>query len=74
MKTASIVGDKRLRDTYFFNVSTGQRDNSTWRTEDGRVCLEFRKLPFGCTEFRIIGDALYLKRISTGEMVALQKP
>jgi len=58
----------------FLNVSTGQRDSATWRTEDGRVCLEFRgRFPSGCTEFRMRGDTLYLKRSSTGEVVALLK-
>lgn len=58
----------------FVNVSTGQRDTAKWRTEDGRVCLEFRgAFPSGCTDYRISGDTLYLKRNSTGEVVALER-
>jgi hypothetical protein len=58
----------------FVNLSTGPRDSGTWRTEDGRVCIEFRgPFPSGCTEYRLSGNTLYLKRSSTGEVVALQK-
>lgn len=58
----------------FFDVSTGQRDTAKWRTEDGRLCLEFRgAFPSGCTEFRTSDDRLYLKRSSTGEVVALDR-
>ncbi len=78
--TAKLAGGVTWRMDYkssgyvFFDVSTGQHDSAKWRAEDGRVCLEFRgKFLSGCTEFRISGDTLYLKRISTGEVVALQK-
>ena len=58
----------------FVDVSTGQRDTAKWRTEDGRVCLEFRgPFPSGCTDYRISGDTVYLKRSSTGEVVALER-
>ena len=58
----------------FVNISTGGRDNGTWRTEEGRVCIEFRG-PFtsGCSEIRMAGVSLYLKRCSSGEVVAMQK-
>lgn len=58
----------------FVDVGTGQRDTAKWRTEDGRVCLEFRgAFPSGCADYRISDDTLYLKRSSTGEVVALER-
>ena len=57
----------------FFNISTGGRDSAKWRAEEGRACFEFRgTFPSGCSEFRVLGDGLYLKRASTGEVLALE--
>lgn len=59
----------------FVDVSTGARDSGKWRTEDGKVCAEYReRFPSGCSEMRG-GPAgtLYLKRNSTGEIVQLRK-
>lgn len=58
----------------FFDISPGGRDTAKWRTEDGKACFEFRgAFPSGCTEFRVSGDTLYLKRGSTGEVVMLER-
>lgn len=59
----------------FVDVSTGARDTGKWRTEDGKMCAEYRaRFPSGCSEMRG-GPAgtLYLKRNSTGEIVTLRK-
>ena len=58
----------------FINISTGARDTAKWRAEEGRACFEFRgTFPSGCSEFRVVGDGLYLKRASTGEILALER-
>lgn len=44
--------------------SSGRSDHGTWRAEDGRVCHEFRTFPASCSEYRLIGEDLYLKRAS----------
>lgn len=59
----------------FVDVSNGARDTGKWRTEDGKVCVEYRaRFPSGCSEMRG-GPAgtLYLKRNSTGEIVTLRR-
>lgn len=53
--------------TAFFS---GRSDTGTWRTEDGRVCFEFKVIPSACNDARLVGPDLYLKR-SNGEVVLL---
>lgn len=57
-----------------FNMRTsnGEADQGRWRTEDNRLCVDFEgKFPSGCSEVRADAKRLYLKRSSTGEVVAL---
>ncbi len=46
----------------------GRSDSGTWRTEDGRVCYEFKTIPSACNDLRMVGADLYFKR-SNGEVV-----
>lgn len=55
----------------FIDVSTGFRDNGTWRTEDSRLCAELQRVTAGCSEVRVVGERLYMKRVSNGEVLAL---
>lgn len=41
---------------------SGRSDSGTWRTEDGRVCHEFKQFPSTCSDYRLVGQDLYLKR------------
>lgn len=55
----------------FLDLANGNGDKGTWRTEDGRLCIEWRRIRnSGCSEARLKGDTVYLKR-SSGEVVAL---
>lgn len=56
----------------FVDTTNGYRDTGTWRAEDSRLCSEFRKAPASCSEVRLKGDLLFVKRVSTGEVVAFQ--
>lgn len=60
------------RGDYLY-VNTAQwRDSGTWRVEDGKMCVDFRgTFPSGCAEARMLGDALWFKRATTGEVVQL---
>lgn len=58
---------------YFVDVSTGYRGTGTWRAEDGKLCGERRDAPMACSEMRRVGDVLYMKRASSGEVVALNR-
>jgi hypothetical protein len=50
---------------------SGRSDVGTWRTEDGKVCLEnFLALPSACNDVRMVGSETYLKR-TNGQVVKL---
>lgn len=54
------------------SVSNGESDRGHWRTEDGRLCVDFEgKFPTGCSEMRADAARLYLKRGQNGEIVVL---
>ncbi|MDH4062535.1 MAG: hypothetical protein OEU94_17135 [Aquincola sp.] len=56
----------------FLNISGGYSDSGKWRTEDGKVCVEMNKSGASCSDMRMVGDVLYLKRASNGEVIGLQ--
>ena len=48
---------------------SGRSDSGTWRTEDGRVCLDgFRAMPSVCNDVRLVGSDIYVKR-ANGQVV-----
>jgi hypothetical protein len=57
---------------FFINIDSGYSDSGKWRTEDGKVCAEMQKTGASCSDMRVVGDVLYMKRASNGEVVALQ--
>lgn len=76
--TATLVSGVRWRADYkasgyvFVNTSSGGQDTGTWRTEDGKVCVEYRgRMRSGCTEVRGGAQALYAKSSSTGVVTTL---
>ena len=74
--TAKLVDGTGWRLDYrgpyvFVNVSTGASDKGRWRVEGSRLCTEYERFPSGCVEMRASGTRVYLKRPSTGEVVAL---
>lgn len=76
--TATLVSGVRWRADYkasgyvFVNTSSGGQDTGTWRTEDGKVCVEYRgRMRSGCTEMRGGAQALYAKSSSTGVVTVL---
>ena len=54
----------------FIDISTGFRDDGTWKVADGKLCSALKRIPPGCGEVRSKGDTLFLKR-TNGEIVAL---
>lgn len=57
----------------YMSMSAGKAtDKGRWRTEDNRLCVDFEgSFPSGCSEMRADSVRLYLKRLSTGEVVVL---
>jgi hypothetical protein len=55
----------------FLDLSNGYRDDGPWRTEDGKLCVNYRgRIPAGCNEVRLVGDTVLLKT-RAGEVVTL---
>jgi hypothetical protein len=53
---------------YDFKSSKGFADHGDWKAEDGKICSKGSKIPYSCSEVRMKGDDMYLKRDS-GEIV-----
>ena len=65
--------DYRASGYVFVNTTYGGSDTGQWRTEDGKVCVEYRgRMRSGCTEVRAAAQALYAKNRTTGEVAVLQ--
>lgn len=56
----------------FLNTGSGFADNGKWSAKGGQLCTEWSRVPSGCSDTRATADALYIKRSSTGEVVALR--
>lgn len=73
---ASGVGwraDYKASGYVFVNTTNGVSDTGKWRTEDGKVCVEYRgRMRSACNEVRAIGQALYAKNSATGVVTVLQ--
>jgi hypothetical protein len=54
---------------YFINTAQGFADDGRWRVEVSRLCIEPRKGTAGCSEVRMVGGQLHLKRATNGEIV-----
>lgn len=54
----------------FIDLSNGGRDTGRWRTEDGKLCFDWQRFPASCSEVRIAGERMLLKRTS-GEIVPI---
>ncbi|MBS0435589.1 MAG: hypothetical protein JSR75_12000 [Proteobacteria bacterium] len=56
----------------FINTTNGQADSGRWSVQGTQLCVQWQSLPGGCSEMRLKQDALYLKRASNAEVVALR--
>ncbi len=50
---------------------SGRSEPGKWRTEDGRICFDFKTIPSACNDLRVVGNDIYLKR-SNGQVVMLE--
>jgi hypothetical protein len=53
---------------YDFKSSKGFSDHGEWKAEDGKICSKGSKIPYSCSDVRVKGDDLYLKR-DNGEII-----
>jgi hypothetical protein len=55
----------------FLDTSNGFRDTGKWRVEGSKFCADWQRASGGCSEARVKGNIVYVKRISNGEVVPL---
>ena len=55
----------------FVDVGTGFKDDGPYRVEGSQVCVTLRRSGASCSEYRVDGDAVYLRRASNGEVLTL---
>src|SRR5215203_1267508 len=59
------------RETVAYINVGNTSDSGRWRTEGSAVCNEWRNLRHACSEIRMLGEALYVKRANNGEIMML---
>lgn len=53
-------------------LNTGNfSDSGKWRVDGSQVCIDWAKLSKACFEVRGVGEALYAKRATNGEIVLM---
>lgn len=64
--------DYKANGYAFLDTGSGFRDSGVWRVEDGRLCTDWHRASSGCSEARVVGTSIYIKRASNGEVVLLE--
>lgn len=59
------------RDSYAYINVGNSSDSGKWRVQATQVCIDWQRFPAGCFEVRAVGDVLYAKRATNGEIVAM---
>ena len=70
------VSDPEIRVQYqgdfaFVNIGNAS-DAGKWRVEGSSVCNDWRNFRPSCSEVRLLGDVMYIKRANNGEVIAMQ--
>jgi hypothetical protein len=63
----------QFKDSYAFFNSGATSDSGPWRTEGSSVCNDWKTFRASCSEMRMSGKELYVKRANNGEVVRLQE-
>ena len=80
--TGNVIGmkyangaDVRLefKDTYAYVNSGNSSDSGKWRVEGSQLCIDWQRFQSGCSDVRIVGNALYVKRVTNGEIVQMMQ-
>lgn len=56
---------------YAFVNTRNASDSGKWRVEGSAMCFDWQRFPPGCSEVRSVGDVLFLKRVTNGEIVQM---
>ncbi|MBA4256200.1 MAG: hypothetical protein C0445_10035 [Polaromonas sp.] len=60
------------KERYAFLNTGAAADSGTWRVEAGQVCIDWQRFPPGCFDVRAVGDVMYAKRATNGEIVRME--
>lgn len=63
----------QYKESYVYINVGNTSDSGEWRTEGSAVCVEWKQLRPSCSEIRLVGDLLYVKRANNGEVMALTR-
>ena len=61
----------QYKESYAYLNTSGTNDSGRWRTEGSTVCYEWKTIRPSCSEVRLLGQVLYVKRANNGEVVRL---
>lgn len=59
------------RDSWAYFNAGNASDFGRWQAEGSAICIKWTRIPPGCSEMRMVGDTLYTKRASNGEVLPL---
>jgi hypothetical protein len=63
----------QYKDSHAFLNVGSVSDSGPWRTEGSSVCNDWRTVRPSCSEMRVSGKTLYVKRANNGEIIRLQE-
>ena len=63
--------DYKANGYAYLDMSSGYRDSGKWRVDGTKFCVEWQKASSGCSEARLKGDTVFVKRVSNGEIISL---
>lgn len=64
--------DYKANGYVFLNTGGGFSDSGKWSVKEGQLCSEWTRSPSSCLEARANNEAVYIKRLTSGEVVALR--
>ena len=56
----------------FVDVEPTFKDSGPYRVEGSQVCVTMQRTGASCSEYRVEGETVYLKRTSNGEVLTLR--
>ena len=72
LSAAQSVAPAAYRGDFAFVNIGNASDSGKWRVEGSSVCNDWRNLRPSCSEVRLLGDVMYVKRANNGEVIAVQ--
>lgn len=62
----------QFREDFVYVNSGPTNDSGRWRTDGGQLCIDWNRIPgSGCSQARMVGNVVYITRVSNGEVMRL---